>query len=256
MNWNRLGIKQETDYSIFTDTMVEMTWLEVENEVKNNSIVLLPIAIIEEHGPHMDLSPDVYIAYLFCKLLKKKLKNKNIRSIIAPPFYWGVCEETKKFPGTFSVRPETMKSLLIDIYTSLNSWGFKNVFIFNSHGDYTHKEMIESSIQEVKESLKIHVYNLESVNIDVECPPEFPSHREGRYQPDYHAGAIETASMHTFYPQKVNTDIAKRLKPQNTFEPLGYCGDPASFDLEKSTIDFFEADLEMDSLKIETLINK
>ena len=39
MSWNRLGIERETDLSIFTETMVEMTWLEVENEVKNNSIV-------------------------------------------------------------------------------------------------------------------------------------------------------------------------------------------------------------------------
>lgn len=256
MSWNRLGIQKETDFSIFTDTMVEMTWLEVENEVKNNSIVLLPIGIIEEHGPHMDLSPDVYLAFLFCKLLKRKLKNKNIRSIIAPPFYWGVSGGNQKFPGTFSVRPETMKSLLIDIYTSLDSWGFKNVFIVNSHGDQTHKEMIESSIQDVKDSLKVHIYSLENVNINVECAPEFPSQREGRYQPDYHAGAIETACMYTFYPQKVNTNIAKGLKPQNTFEPLGYCGDPSSFDLEKSIIDFYEADLEMDSLKIEALINK
>lgn len=43
------------------------------NTAKNNSLVLLPIGIIKEHGPHMDLSPDVYVAYLFCKLLKKKL---------------------------------------------------------------------------------------------------------------------------------------------------------------------------------------
>ena len=90
MDWKTLGIGKETDLSIFTDTMVEMTWIEVANAVEDNNIVLLPIGIIEEHGPHMDLSPDIYMAYLFCKLLKQKLHNKNIQSIIAPPFYWGV----------------------------------------------------------------------------------------------------------------------------------------------------------------------
>lgn len=254
MGWSRLGIQREIDFSIFKDTMVEMNWLEVENEVNNNSMVLLPVGIIEEHGPHMDLSPDVYIAYLFCKYLKKKLHTKNLRAIIAPPFYWGVSNDVKKYPGTFSVRPETMKSLLIDIYTSLDSWGFKNVFIVNSHGDGTHKKMINESIEETRESLSINVFNLETLDVSVENPPVFPKPREGRYQPDYHAGAIETACMYTFYPHKVNVEVAKELKPQNCFHPLGYCGDPSNFDAEKDIIDFFEADLENDSLKIEAVL--
>lgn len=256
MNWNEMGISRETDFSIFTDTMVEMTWQEVGNEAKEKSLVLLPVGIIEEHGPHMDLSPDVYCAYLFCKLLKKKLNTKDLRSIIAPPLYWGVGKDTHKFPGTFSVRPETMKSLLIDIYTSLDLWGFRNVFIVNSHGDHTHLDMIESSIQEVEKSLSIKVYSLGSLHMEVENPPLFPEQREDRFQPDYHAGAIETACMYAFYPQKVNAIVAKGLRPQNNFEPLGYCGDPANFDKEKSVFEFWEADLEMDSLKIEAVIKK
>ena len=51
-------------------------------------------------------------------------------------------------------------------------------------------------------------------------------------------------------------EIAKDLKPQSRFDPLGYCGDPANFILEKSTIEFFEADLEMDSLKIQAVLKK
>ena len=256
MSWSKMNVGRETDLSIFTDTMVEMTWQEVENEAKKNSLVLLPIGIIEEHGPHMDLSPDVYCAYLFCKLLKRKLNSKNLKSIIAPPFYWGVGKDTHKFPGTFSVRPETMKSLLVDIYTSLDSWGFKNIFIVNSHGDRTHIDMIESSIEEVKKFLSIKVYSLGSLNMEVENPPLFPQQREDRFQPDYHAGAIETACMYAFYPQKVNVAVAKELKPQNNFEPLGYCGDPANFSMEKSIFEFWEADLEMDSQKIEAVIKK
>lgn len=256
MNWNKLGIGKETDLSIFTDTMVEMTWVEVKKAADNENVILLPIGIIEEHGPHMDLSPDIYMAYSFCKLLKKKLHNKNIESLIAPPFYWGISEDVKKYPGTFSVRPETMKSLLIDIFTSLDSWGFKNVFIVNAHGDCTHLEMIEASIQEIRKSLKIQVHNLDTLDIEVENPPIFPSPREGRYQPDYHAGANETACIYTFYPQKVDIAIAKQLKPQSNFDPLGYCGDPASFMLEKTIIEYREADVEMDSLKIQAVLKQ
>lgn len=252
MNSSTYGV--ESDLSIFKDTMVEMTWVEVEESAKNRDIVLLPIGIVEEHGPHMDLSPDIYMAYHFCKYLKHNLDKKDIQAIIAPPFYWGVSEAVKKYPGTFSVRPETMKALLMDIFHSLQSWGFDKVFIVNAHGDQTHLRIIEDAINEIRAESDMQVYDLGNLNVQVENPPVFPPTREGRFEPDYHAGANETAAMFTFYPQKGNRDIARELKPQGTFDPLGYCGDPASFSLEKDVIKYFQADVEMDSLKIEAVL--
>lgn len=255
MSWQKLSIGKERDLSIFADTMVEMTWVEIQEAIKNKNIVLLPIGMIEEHGPHMDLSPDAYMAYLFCKLLKAKLKSKDIKSMIAPPFYWGVSPEVRTYPGTFSVRPETMKALLIDIFTSLDLWGVEHVFVVNSHGDQTHVKMIEEAIELSNNTLKMTVYNLSDLTLTGTDLPEFPPERKGRYRPDYHAGAIETAAMYTFYPEKVKVDIAQELSPQSGFHPLGYCGDPASFKLENSIIDFWEADLETDAMKIQAVLN-
>jgi creatinine amidohydrolase len=254
MSWSKMDIGRENDLSIFTDTMVEMTWQEVNNEAKENSLVLLPIGIIEEHGPHMDLSPDVYCAYLACRFLKQKLHAKGINSIIAPPYYWGISNDVKKYPGTFSVRPETFKAMLIDIFTSLNSWGYKYLFILNAHGDPTHVKTIEESAKIINETTEMRAYYMGNLDIEVDNPPTFPAQREDRYQPDFHAGAIETAVMHTYYPQKVNEKLAKDLKPQDTWDPTGYRGDPASFLKEKTIIEFWEADSEMDALKIETVL--
>ncbi len=167
----KLGI--QSDLSIFTDTMVEMTWIEVKQSAADGAIILFPVGIIEAHGPHMDLSPDVYLAYLFCKYLKQTLAEKNIQSIIAPPYYWGISADLKKYPGTFSVRPETFKAMLVDIFTSLDSFGFKNVFICNSHGDPTHIKTIASSICEIQQDLDIKVYNLADLDILIDNPPVF-----------------------------------------------------------------------------------
>lgn len=256
MSNNELKLGIQNDLSIFTDTMVEMTWVEVKESAEKGDIVLFPIGVIEEHGPHMDLSPDVYMAYIFCKFLKRKLEQKNIKSIITPPYYWGISNDVKNYPGTFSVRADTMKAMLIDIFNSLHSWGFKHVFVANAHGDHTHVDVIEQSIKEINNITDIRVYRLGSLNIQVDNPPVFPSPRKDRYEPDFHAGANETAAMYTFYPQKVNAKLAKELKPQNTFDPLGYCGDPASFLLEETVNEFFQADLEMDSLKIEAVLKR
>lgn len=256
MSKKPLILGKQSDLSIFTDTMVEMTWAEVEKSAEKGDIVLLPIGVIEEHGPHMDLSPDVYMACLFCRLLKLKLEKKGVQSIIAPPYYWGISNDVKKYPGTFSVRPEIFKGLLVDIFDSLDSWGFSKAFIVNSHGDKTHIETIKYAVAEANKKLNMQIWLLSDLDFPVENPPEFPAPREGRYEPDYHAGANETAAMWTFYPEKVNIKTARGLKPQNCFDPLGYCGDPASSELEKNVVEFFEADAELDSLRIKTLLDK
>lgn len=79
----------------------------------------------------------------------------------------------------------------------------------------------------------------------------FPIPRVEKYEPDYHAGANETACMYTIYPQKVNVELARKLPPQDSFYPLGYCGDPANYILENTVVEYFEADLETDALKVE-----
>ncbi|MHB8104384.1 MAG: creatininase family protein, partial [Dehalococcoidales bacterium] len=110
-------------YSIFDETMVDMTWPEIEQAAGKGAIVLLPMGIIEEHGPHMGLAVDTYAPYLVTRLVKHELKSRGITALIAPPNYWGVSLATSVFPGTFSVRKETMKALIYDILASLHSWG-------------------------------------------------------------------------------------------------------------------------------------
>jgi creatinine amidohydrolase len=165
--------------------------------------------------------------------------------------------DVAKYAGTFSVRPEIMKGLLIDIFTSLKSWGFRRIFVQNAHGDQLHVEMIRSAIKEVNESndaSDYKVYFMWDLEIEIEEKITFPEMREDRYEPDYHAGAIETAQMATFFPEKVRFDVVKTLKPQNSFHPFAYCGDPASFDKEINIAEFALADASLDALKIEKLI--
>ncbi|HEX7714177.1 MAG TPA: creatininase family protein [Bacillota bacterium] len=225
--------------SIFTDTMAEMTWEEVKKAAEYGSVVLLPIAVVEEHGPHLDLSIDIYLTYLICRFIKHELKEKGIESVVAPPYYWGINECTKNFPGSFRIKPETFKAILHDIIESLQSWGFRKIFCISVHGDPTHNNIMDSSIQEIKENLSVDVYSINVNTLFAELNPFSLLSRPGKFAPDYHAGADETAWIQAFYPDKVNVEIAKKLKPQAGFEPLGYFGDPAGFELEPNAKEAF-----------------
>lgn len=248
----------QMNFSVFEETMVEMTWQEVQTAADKGTIVLLPIGIVESHGPHMDLTADFYLSTLLCRFLKQELDKKGIESLIAPPFYWGVSKDVAAYAGTFSVRPETMKSLLVDIFTSLKSWGFRRIFVQNAHGDSLHIKMIKEAIAEANENetSNFKVYFMWELDVEVENEIIFPPIREERYKPDYHAGAIETAQMAAFFPDKVRKDIAKTLKPQHSFQPLAYCGDPANFDLEINVEETAFADTAHDVLEIEAVLKR
>ena len=139
-----------------------------------------------------------------------------------------------KYPGSFTVRAETFKAVLFDIFSSLKDWGFSSVFIVNSHGDQKHTKVIEQSIEEVQKNLDMKVYFMSNLDIPIDSRPVFPPRRENSFEPDVHDGSIETAMMWALYHQKVNKKIALELKPQKGFDPLAYCGDPASFIKERS----------------------
>jgi creatinine amidohydrolase len=247
-------------YSIFDETMVDLSWPEIEAAIKQNAIVLLPIGVIEEHGPHMGLGVDTYAIYMIAKLTKVELELRHIRTLIAPPFYWGINGLTSSFPGSFNVRPDTMKAVLLDTMGSLKNWGVRNVFAINWHGEGKHTAVILEAVKESRNVSGINAYCIvtdtqargfrlsgkeEYVVIEGTSPPAGPP---SNYL-DLHAGSGETAVMLNYFPQQVNLEMAKILEPTNiTFEdlkalrkggdaaremiPLGYFGNPAGFDLE------------------------
>ncbi len=258
-------------YSIFSETMVDMPWTEIEQTISDGAIVLLPVGGIEEHGPHMCCGSDTYQACLSAKIIKIELNRKDIPALIAPPFYWGIADIANGFPGTFTVSESTMKSLLYDIFKSLKKWGVKNVIVVNGHGEPKHTETLTNAIAEFSAEIEINIYFL----IDDEKLAKFQNSIYKycvipvSYQPEIeiecrfdnsHADCIETGTMAGFYPELVDTLMARNLVPTNFMEnsefkspadvqkaweadarritPLGYFGDPASFNAIKSATNY------------------
>lgn len=209
---------------IFQDTMANMKWTDIQDRVDKNALVLLPLGVIEEHGPHLCLATDIYIAHLQCIFLQKQLKEKGYEAVIAPPFYWGICQATGSFIGSFKARKETVKAVLFDLAASLAEFGFKNVFGINAHGDIEHSVAMIEAFREINEKLSIHACYTFSQNImhhygltgdePYICPvkPQTIQINTSKY-PDVHGGDIETAVMNHFYPNLTDTERAMALPP-------------------------------------------
>lgn len=245
-------------YSIFADTMVDMPWVEVEQAIRAGALVLLPTGVIEEHGPHLPLGTDTYTAWLLCAGVRQSLEARGIQALIAPPCYWGINQATGGFPGSFSVRPETFKAVLMDLLANLKAWGVTRVYNINGHGDPAHEAVIFEALLEAQTTLGIHAcavredYTAPMMGLTGSQPHIIFSRTppmEGEEPPyaEIHAGAIETALMLRHFPELVNAALAKTLEPTRltyadipawqqgggtarALTPNGYFGDPAGYE--------------------------
>ncbi len=248
--------QQRHGYSVFRETLVDLSWPEVKKLAASDAIVLVPICVIEEHGPHLSLGTDTYLAYDACRNLRSKLAQRNVTAVIAPPVYWGIMQlgETGDYPGSFTVSPATMKALLTDIFTDLHRWGFRRIFCLNRHGDRLHRQTLREAIDNAKKTLHLEFYDERGG--DDSGRPDIARHVTGKlFQPDYHAGAPETSLMLKVFPEEVNTGIADTLKPENGFHPRGYAGDPGNYravDMQA----YENEEMEYDSEKMARWANK
>jgi creatinine amidohydrolase len=243
-------------YSIFHETMADMTYPEIEEAARRGAVVLWALGVIEEHGPHLPLATDVYVPCATLREARTILAAQGIESVIAPPFYWGINAATAAFAGSFIVRPETMIELMKDVFRSLRKDGFSNVFCLSGHGDAAHNAVLYEGVKAGREFGPIESYMLVSppfaqrLGFDeadpllaiMHSPPAEPA----QYI-DVHAGDWETSIIWAKYPDVVRTEISTKLAPTNSVlddliewrkggehavrtTPHGYLGDPASAD--------------------------
>jgi creatinine amidohydrolase len=248
-------------YSIFDKTMADMKSEEIEQAAKNKACVLFPVAVIEGHGPHMCLGVDTYLTYLLCKKIMDKLDARSKQAILAPPFYWGINHANSGFVGSFTVSGDTMVAMLGDLLICIRKWGFEKIFLVNIHGDYYHNKAILQAARRARQENGIGVCTFLADSLAQACKvtgdedyvllfkTQFMDTIDGYI--DLHAGAGETGWMVLNFPNLVDIELTRKLKSSRNnpsdllgwaaggqkakkYIPMGYCGDPAQFDLSRA----------------------
>ncbi|QJQ95193.1 MULTISPECIES: creatininase family protein [Halomonadaceae] len=111
--------------------LTEMTWPEVEEALQRVRMAIVPVGAHEQHGPHMNESCDAVLATEMAKRLAARL---HPDVLVTPTVNMGVSPHHLNFPGTLSLRPETLIAVLRDMVISLKRHGIDRVLFLNSHG--------------------------------------------------------------------------------------------------------------------------
>jgi creatinine amidohydrolase len=253
MQDQRSGAPMSGGYSVFHDTMADMTYPEIAEAAASGAAVLWGLGVIEQHGPHLPLATDVYVPYAVLRRVKRLLADSGISSLIMPPFYWGVNHVTGRFPGSFEIRPAVMSELIIDVLGSLKKDGFGKVFCLSGHGDAMHNNALIDGVRRGSAASGIDGVMVVSpgfakrLGLDAADPRVLVTAPEGGTpprHPDVHAGEWETSLLLEYFPDVVRQEILPTLKSTEfsaadldewrkgqehaeRMTPQGYIGHPA-----------------------------
>lgn len=99
--------------------------------VDRSTPVVLPMAAIEQHGPHLPLATDRLIIEHFCRVLDADL-GRDV--LILPTLSVGYSAHHMGFAGSLSLQHETFYRQAMDVLESALAHGFRNFVLFNGHG--------------------------------------------------------------------------------------------------------------------------
>ena len=108
--------------------VANMNWLDVEAVVKQDQRCILPIGSTEQHA-QLSLCVDMILAE---KMALDVAEPLNIP--VFPVIPYGLAPYFGAYPGTVSLRVETLMAVVRDIVLSLYQSGFRKILIVNGHG--------------------------------------------------------------------------------------------------------------------------
>ena len=181
---------------------------------KSRAIAVLPLAATEQHGPHLPLSVDADIVngVLGHALPILKATAPDLPVYFLPTQAIGLSPEHAAFPGTLTLKPETLMRLWTDIAESVNAAGIHKLVLFNAHGG--HAGAMDVVSRDLRARLGMLVYSvswyqlplLNAEGKDVNALFSDHEHRFG-----VHAGEVETSVMLALKPQSVQMDKAQNF---------------------------------------------
>ena len=215
----------------------DLTWPEIEAHLAaGRRTAILPLGATEQHGPHMPLAVDAWVA----DALASRFCARVPEALQAPTALVGCSDEHMGFAGTLSISTPTLIGLVGDVVASLVKHGFDHVVVFSAHGgNDTALAAAERSLRAAARPAKLTVvHGIDAIgrlwqeeSARAGAPPGAAGH---------HAGEFETSIIAALRPDAVRwSELRKGIsgdvpEPQHLFYPSlrdhapeGVVGDPS-----------------------------
>ena len=181
-------------------------------------VAVLPVAAIEQHGPHLPLSVD---QTLIDGILRASIPmmDAELPILILPTQAIGKSNEHERFPGTLSLSAQTIIQLWMDIGAGVARAGIKKLLLFNAHGGQV--SVMDIVARDLRVKYDMIVYSCSWFNLPLPEPVEsmfsLEEHRFG-----IHAGEIETSMMLALKSEYVDFSKAENFRSTSQERSIAY----------------------------------
>ena len=191
-----------------THELAELTWEDVRDLDRSRTVALLPVGAIEAHGPHLPLGTDNLIATAMARAAARRLGERGWNAVLMPPLPYTAAPFGSAFPGTLSLRPDSVALLVADLANEVTRHGFAALAIANAHLDPTHLASLADARRQAEARGTCPVI----------CPDLTRRANAERLTGEFrtgacHAGRFEGSVVLAERPELVRTAIARSLPP-------------------------------------------
>ena len=185
----------------------DFTGLRASGQARQ-TVAVLPVAAIEQHGPHLPLSVDATLLQGVMDAALPLLP-AALPVLFLPPQVVGLSPEHIRFPGTLTLSPATVIALWTEIGECVARAGVKKLLLFNGHGGQVSVMDIVARELRTRSHLLVYSASWFSLPLPDAVAVQFSAeeHRFG-----IHAGDIETSMMLHLAPATVRMEHARDFR--------------------------------------------
>ena len=182
------------------DELVAGDWQKALDSSSHTCI--LPIGILEKHGPHAPIGSDlIHVREWAARATKKEY------AVVFPDYFYGQIYEARHQPGTFALPSKLVLELLDATCAEIARNGFKKIVIINGHGG--NPELIRFFIQSQLEKRRDYAVYFFEPGQDAEYKAKLNKLHKSDPGGDQHAGERETSTLLYLRPDLVKMEKAK-----------------------------------------------
>jgi creatinine amidohydrolase len=181
-----------------------LSWTEIAGlPDRENTVIVLPVGAIEQHGPHLPCAVDTVISSGVMGRALEKLP-PDVRAFGLAPITYGKSDEHLHFPGTMTLTGPTLLAMITEIGESVYRAGFRKLLLANGHGGQP--QVLEMAARELRLRHGDFVIIPYHVSRVANSSGKYISEKEKRLA--MHAGHSETALLMALAPDTVHMDRA------------------------------------------------
>jgi len=224
--------------------LADLNFVDVDRLSRaGRTLTIVPIGSVEEHGPHLPLGLDTFAAEAYAEHIAPHLESEGFDVLLAPAVCYGVAQAALGFPGTLTVKPETLTALLTDVGSALSDHGFKKLIMLNGHRDLGHMAAISRAVESLSAA------GLDVINIGFVTDPTITAacfrqgmegiSRSSRPDREGHAGEWETSLALYSFPELVARDSAEKLKPNLDYDIDAFRAETVKYEVLSNGCGYF-----------------